>query len=205
VPDSGGVSTPGGTSATETHPASGQSRDLPTSAWDAPLYCHVPGDRSVDLEALADTRDGGDRWNEPGEPTAYVSCDVGVALVELGRHAAAEKLAAPKRLLRLELRSGALARLVDLRAPVVLRTLALETDPGQFLDREHARAVARRLRADSAAGYQGLIVPSMGLLDTPERCNLVVFADRIDGGMPGAVEAWTSPGEVKPAETPVDA
>ncbi len=171
---------------------------VPTCAWDRPLFCHVPGDQPVDLDALADTRDGGDRWNEPGEPTGYLSSDVGVALVELGRHLAADALEAPRRVLRLDLNAGALSRLVDLRDERVLEALGLPCEPGQFLDRGQALDVARRLRAEPE--HQGLIVPSMGVLDTTERCNVVVFADRVVGGIPGAVERWTTLGRFEPGE-----
>jgi RES domain-containing protein len=177
-------------------------RRLPRVAWHGPLYCHVPEGDEVDLDALAEADGAGDRWNPPGRPTAYLASDPGVVLAEFGRHRGQGEPENTCRIVRLGFgpeELGSLDGLVDLRDPAVLGALAVRGAPVAFLDRTLARDVARRLRADP--GCRGLVVPSMAFLDQPERCNVVVFADALPGGLQGVVRAWDATGEVRLSPT----
>ncbi len=149
--------------------------------WTAPLYCHVPAGREIDLEALAEPGDETDRWNAPGERTVYLASDPGVVLAELGRQLGAGGDLASRRLLRLTPRPDGLTALVDLRDPAVLAALSLPASPIQFLDRRHARETAAGIRSTGTA--DGLIVPSAALLDQPQRCNVVLFAECLPRGV----------------------
>lgn len=125
----------------------------------------LPWSTAIDLVS-----DRPNRWNAEGEPTIYLSGDPALALVESGRHP--DDLHGHARLVEVEV---ALARLIDLRDDDVRRTLDLPSDPGWILDRDRTRAVARVIRISGAA--DGLLVPSAGALDQPDRWNAVVFAD----------------------------
>jgi RES domain-containing protein len=178
-------------------------RHLPRVAWHGPLYCHVPEGDEVDLDALAEADGAQDRWNPPGRPTVYLASDPGVVLAEFGRHRGQGEPESACRIVRLgfgcESGLDGIDGLVDLRDPAVLGALGVQGGPVAFLDRTLARDVARRLRADPAC--RGLVVPSMALLDQPERCNVVVFADALPGGLRGVVRAWDATGEVRLSPT----
>ena len=155
-------------------------RRLPLLTWDAPLYVHLPASERFDSARLPEMGGGRDRWNREGQPTAYLASDPGVALAELARHRppGREEGDEERRVLRLVPRPEGIGGLVDLRDAAVLRALGVTGLPTAFLDREHARSLADRVRADDRHG--GLIVPSMAFLDDPGRCNVVLFADRFD-------------------------
>lgn len=110
------------------------------------------------------------RWNSEGEPTIYLSGDPALALVESGRHP--DDLEAHARLVEVDVD---MARVIDLRDDAVRRILDLPDDPVWILDRDRTRPVAHAIRTSGAA--DGLLVPSAGALDQPERWNAVVFAD----------------------------
>jgi RES domain-containing protein len=110
------------------------------------------------------------RWNVEGEPTIYLSGDRALALVEAGRHK--DDVQPRSVVIRVELD---LARSVDLRMRPVREALQLPDDLDWILDKARTRRVAQLVR--SAGPCQGLIVPSAGALDQPERWNLVLFAD----------------------------
>lgn len=152
-------------------------RRLPLLAWDAPLYCHAPLDEPFDPSELADAGDHSDRWCRPGQPTAYLASDPGVAIAELARHQPPRGGGSERRILRLDPGPRGLGGLVDLRDGGVLRALGVTRPLTAFLDRERARAVADRVRADER--HAGLLVPSMAFLDDPARANVVLFAERL--------------------------
>ncbi len=125
----------------------------------------VPSSSASDLIS-----DKPNRWNGEGEPTVYVSGDPALALVESGRHP--DDLKTHARLVEVDLH---VERMIDLRDDVVRKTLDLPDDPTWILDRGRTRAVAQAVRSSGAA--DGLLVPSAGALDQPDRWNAVVFAD----------------------------
>jgi RES domain-containing protein len=110
------------------------------------------------------------RWNEEGEPTIYLSGDPALALIEAGRHP--DDLEARSRLFEVDLR---LPRAVALRDEHVRAALGLPDGLGWILDRKRTRTIARSLRRSGTC--DGLLVPSAGAVDQPERWNAVVFAD----------------------------
>ena len=126
----------------------------------------LPSDSSLDLIS-----DKPNRWNIEGEPTVYVSGDPGLALVESGRHP--DDLEERIRLLEVDLD---IPLVVDLRDRDVRVALSLPEDLDWVLDRDETRQVARSLRRSGAC--DGLVVPSAGSSDQPDRFNVVVFADR---------------------------
>jgi hypothetical protein len=152
-----------------------------TSRFEAAAYCHAPDDRPFDAAALAEPGEEQDRWNRPGEPTAYLSGDAATALAECCRHADPDEFLR-RSIVRVEL--GPL-ELLDLRRPEVLS--ALGCDPGESIasDRETARSISARVRRSGVA--DGLIVASMAFLDQPDRFNVVVYVDRLRDGIDGVV------------------
>jgi RES domain-containing protein len=125
----------------------------------------LPSASAIDLIS-----DKPNRWNAEGEPTIYLSGDPALALVESGRHP--DDLQGQTRVVEVDL---ALARMIDLRDREVHRALDLPDDPAWILVRDVTRAVARAIRSSGAA--DGLLVPSAGALDQPDRWNAVVFAE----------------------------
>jgi RES domain-containing protein len=125
----------------------------------------LPSSAAVDLIS-----DRPNRWNDEGMPTIYLSGDPALALLESGRHP--DDLEAHLRLVEIDLD---LDRVIDLRDGAVRRRLHLPDDPAWILDRDRTRATARAIRSSGAA--DGLVVPSAGALDQPERWNAVFFAD----------------------------
>ena len=162
-------------------------RRLPLLAWDTPLYCHVPVDHDFEPSALTEGADGSDRWSGPGQPTAYLASDAGVAMAEMARHHPPSGTRVERRVMRLEPRPRALQGLVDLRDPAVLRALRAPVAPSAFLDADTARVVADRVRVDPR--HVGLIVPSMAFLDRPDRPNIVLFGERLGANGVGEVLA----------------
>jgi RES domain-containing protein len=153
----------------------------------------------MDLDRLAEPGDGSDRWNDPGIPTVYLASDPGVALAEFARHHAPEDRA-ERRLACLQLGPLQLADLTDPRSRVAA---GVRGGPEAFLDRELARGIARRLRADPR--WAGLFVPSMAFLDHPQRANLVLFPERLAGRIQGTVVAWSEAGRLlvdRPGQSP---
>lgn len=143
-----------------------------------------PASNAVDLIS-----DKPNRWNGEDVPTIYLSSDPALALIESGRHP--EDLEEHARLVEIDLD---LARVIDLRDSEVRTALGLPADPGWILDRERTRAVARAIRSSGAA--DGLLVPSAGALDQPDRWNAVVFADD-RASVSGSLGAPRPGGEVR--------
>jgi hypothetical protein len=142
------------------------------------VYCHAPADRPFDLHALDRPDDPADRWSAPGARSVYLAGDPLVAVAEYARHGPAQTTADDRRLVRLQLRSVAA---LDLRAHVVRAALGLGDGLGAYADRDLARrhALAIRMAGISAA----IVVPSMAFLDQPDRRNVVLFCERVDGGL----------------------
>ena len=123
-------------------------------------------DSSLDLIS-----DKPNRWNVEGEPTVYLSGDPALAFIESGRHP--EDVDDRLRLLAVDVR---VPLVVDLRDAAVRAALELPSDLAWVLDRDRTLGIAQALRA---AGFcDGLVVPSAGALDQPDRFNIVVFADQ---------------------------
>lgn len=69
-----------------------------------------------------------------------------------------------------------LDEVLDLREAATRETLGLPDGRWWVLDRDRCLALARSVRTGSCGG---LIVPSVALLDQPERWNAVVFAESL--------------------------
>lgn len=68
--------------------------------------------------------------------------------------------------------------ILDLRDPLLCEVLSLSEPPFCFLrSKALCQSIAGRLRRESPA--QAIRVPSMALLDQPERWAMVVFADKL--------------------------
>jgi RES domain-containing protein len=165
-------------------------RRLPLLGWDGPLFCHVPVADAFDPAVLTEPGDGTDRWSRPGQPTAYLAADAGVALAEMARHHPPDGTRVERRIVRLETAPRGVRGLVDLRDPAVLRALRSPVGLAAYLDADQARVTADRVREDPR--HAGLIVPSMAFLDRPERPNVVLFGERLgDDGLEGIVAGWS--------------
>jgi RES domain-containing protein len=126
-----------------------------------------------DYDALVTTAEG-NRWNAPGEPAVYLAGDLGLALVEVGRHQPDGSAKDTAGLLwRVDV---AAPRVLDLRHPAALAALELR-ERYWFLERERCAEVARWLRQAHACA--GIRTPSAGVPDGPDRWNLVLFPDRL--------------------------
>jgi RES domain-containing protein len=171
-------------------PAGRRTVPLPLLAWDRPLYCHAPVNDQFDPDALGSAADAGDRWSAPGQPTAYLAGDAGVAMAELARHHPPGGTAVERRVMRIEPRPGAVRALVDLRDQAVARAIGAPQELERYLDRELARSIAAAVRSDER--HAGIIVPSMAFLDRPDRPTIVLFAERTgDDGLAGLFAGWS--------------
>ena len=130
--------------------------------------CSGPGVERLVLTDLVTTDPN--RWNREGEPTLYLAGDLGVALAELGRHH--REPGGTLRIWRVRL---SLDAALDLRDDPTRGALGVPDDPRWYLDRDRCRDLAARARA--TPGCDGLIVPTVAVLDDPQRWNAVVFAD----------------------------
>ena len=144
------------------------------SPFAATAYFCAPDASAFEMDALVTT--DGNRWSSPGEPTIYLAGDAGVALAEYGRHATTTD-SGDVHIWRVNL---ALDAALDLRNEEARSMLGFAADPGWFLDSNRCRSLARRLRAGRSV--DGLIVPSVAMLDQPSRWNAVVFVDRLRNG-----------------------
>lgn len=142
-------------------------------------YYAGPAVRKLDPEMMTTT--DGNRWSAPGEPTIYLASDLGVALAEFARHAPSHH-APDAHVWSVDLRLDAA---IDLRRDDVRSRLGVADDPRWFLDPERCRSFAKRVREPH--GSDGLIVPSVAMLDETSRWNAVVFVDRLRHPLPVAV------------------
>jgi RES domain-containing protein len=128
-------------------------------------------------ETLVSTE--GNRWNAPGAPTVYLAGDLGLVLIEAGRHLAPGNVVEPRALWSARVETHGI---VDLRQAHTWSD-GDAADELWFLDHARARRMAARLRETD--GVSGLMVPSAGSPDDLSRLNLVLFVDRL----PGPLEA----------------
>ena len=117
----------------------------------------------------------GNRWNLPGDPAVYLAGDMGVALVEAGRHKPASSLGETVDgiVWNVEVQAD---RILDLRQDDVRAAFQLD-EPHWFLDRRRCQGLVAALRAEDVCS--GIMAQSAGLADDPARWNLVLFADRL--------------------------
>jgi RES domain-containing protein len=149
--------------------------------WTSRAYRHITDGARYDILDLRWAGRGFDnRWNEPGEPTLYLAGDHRVVMAEFARHFEYDR--APnvgrgtkaRRLYSMDIQ---IERMLDLRDPEAWTELALSNAPHCFLERPVCRSAARYLRTATQA--QGLLVPSVGLLDDLERWVAVLFLERL--------------------------
>jgi RES domain len=154
-----------------------------------PGFCHVPARQPLDVERLAEADADDDRWNEPGEPTIYLALDLPLALAEYARHAGPDDA---RDLIRFD---------VGLDGVADLRPRDGSTDAAgvaEIADRTVARRIASGFR--ERPDCRGLLVPSLAFPDDPARANLVVFADRLPGGIAAWLGQPTTVGHVEVRE-----
>lgn len=148
--------------------------------WIGSAFRHVSQDRDRDpLDFRWAGISADNRWNSPGQPTLYLAGDEGVLITEWGRYfqqapAQAERRFQGRRVLRFQL---VLDHVIDLREMTVWHELSLENAPTCFLNVPVARVTSYFIRTTSKA--QGIIVPPVGLLDRPDRWNLVLFLEKL--------------------------
>jgi RES domain-containing protein len=165
-----------------------RSVPLPMFVWDGMLYCHAPLDAAIDPDTIPTMGEPVDRWSRADEPTVYLASDPGVALGELARHHPRDEHRMRHRIVALRPRPGALRGLVDLRDHAIDQVLGLPPAATWCVDRKLARDVAALLREDPR--HRGLIVPSMAFMDQPSRCNVVLFADRLEQPFSELLAGW---------------
>lgn len=140
--------------------------------WGGIVYCHVPAANRFAIGALPKPDDGHDRWGTPRERTVYFAGDVAVALIEYARHRQPGAPDDERRLMRLRL---AAVTVLDIRRPAVISAFGLPSPTGGVVDRERARQIAADVRSSGIC--QGLVVPSAGFVDRPDRFNVILFAE----------------------------
>lgn len=136
----------------------------------------------------------GHRWNAPGVPTVYLAGDIGLTLVEAGRHLRDGADIEPRVIWAAWVETGGL---VDLRDPGIGSALGL-ADGLWFLDRGHTLPVAESLR--DIDGVAGLIVPSAGSPDDLTRTNVVLYADRLTMPVEAIVREPRALGSIAPVD-----
>lgn len=127
------------------------------------------------------------RWNMKGEPTLYLASSPKVAMAEFARHYPEDRHPGlsgdtiQRQVFAFELR---IEVLMDLRERHACQTLAkelnrpkLSSSPHCFLDRNVARITAQYLRR--VPTLQGILVPSMALLDDPTSFCMVLFLEKL--------------------------
>jgi len=150
--------------------------------WSGVGYRHLPlivnADNALDFSRADLSPDN--RWNVAGEPTLYIAGDVGLAIVEWGRHYEEDRApglvhaAVARTVYRLDV---VVERAIDLRDPLLWAELSLADAPHCFLDKSLARATAHFIRRTSAT--QAIVVPSVAMLDKLDRWNLVFFLEKL--------------------------
>lgn len=152
---------------------------------------HVAAGRSRPV--LDDTYLGvaaNNRWNHAGIPAYYFAPDLAVVTAEFARHVAADPYPGAVLLLERDIWEVGihLQHTLDLRDPAVVGAMGAPPIRTWIFDGSRTRAASEHLRAQTDA--QGLIVPSVAFLDDPDRCNVVVFRDRVDPSAVFGVPRW---------------
>lgn len=147
-------------------------------------YVHVPADVPFDVDELV-SRGEPERWTGPNEPAVYLAGDVGVALAELGRHTPGLPPDRDRQVRRIVRMSVTLDRVLDLTRPETLLALGIDGAPWVFTNPARAREIARTAR--ESGDCDAILVPSVAFLDQVHRWNVVIFADRLDGGIRSAI------------------
>jgi RES domain-containing protein len=149
--------------------------------WASRAYRHIADGASYQpLDLRWAGRGIDNRWNEPGERTLYLAGDPRVVMVEFARHFDYDRApnvgrgAKPRRLYSMHVQ---VEQMLDLRDPATWAALAISNAPHCFLERPVCRATARYLRTATPA--QGILVPSVALLDDLERWVAVLFLERL--------------------------
>ncbi|MBI2864020.1 MAG: RES family NAD+ phosphorylase [Chloroflexi bacterium] len=149
--------------------------------WSGPAFRHIPDGSQFDvLDFRFAPLSSENRWNYQGDATLYLACDAGVALAEFARHLKVDRPpdaishVVARRLFLLQVTVN---HALDLRDAELCRALSLAGAPQCFLDKSVSRAVAQFLRRATQA--QSLFVPSMALLDQPDRWILVLFLEKL--------------------------
>jgi RES domain-containing protein len=156
---------------------------LPFFRFSQRAYRVVPDIPDVDpLDASFAAKSNLNRWNMRGEPTLYLAGDQRVLATEWARHLRTEH---PTREQVQEVRTRRIYEMqiafdlvLDLRDPLLCALLSMSDPPFCFLrSKALCQSVASRLRRETSA--QALLVPSMALLDQPERWAMVVFVNKL--------------------------
>jgi RES domain-containing protein len=141
--------------------------------WSGVAAVAVEGRNAWDVRSLISTDEN--RWSRRGEPTIYLAGDVAMALAEFARHLSPDRRDPVGLVWEVDVR---LAAVVDLRRQDVRHELGLPETVTWMTDADRCREVGSSLRA---RGAEALLVPSAAFLDRPERGNLVLFGERLDG------------------------
>ncbi|HVA86350.1 MAG TPA: RES family NAD+ phosphorylase [Candidatus Saccharimonadales bacterium] len=153
--------------------------------WSGEMLRHRPASstRSVlDEEYLGQAQDN--RWSRLGTRAYYFTTDIGAVVAEYGRHIAIElPEGRSERLARAVFRVPVtLARILDLTDPATIEAMGAKPIEEWILSPSATQAAAAYL-LEQVPDLQGIRVPSVALLDHPDRANLVVYRDRIDLAM----------------------
>ncbi len=175
---------------------------VPLIVYTGLAYRTIVGSNMPPIEDLVSDGDD-ERFSDSSKPTVYLATDAGVALAEMARHLAIgsdEPLdGTPQTLVRLRTRIEGIA---DIRETFTLQALGFPGGPTDLLDREAARDLGGRLR--EVPGCQGILAPSMALLDQPKRGNLVIFAERLPGRLESVLWPPREAGGVRFVPRPPD-
>lgn len=122
------------------------------------------------------------RWNLIGEPTLYLGSTARVMAVEWARHVEDEMkdalLAGHQHLRRIYQVKVRIDRSLDLRDAKLCDDIGISSDPTCFANSlTLCQRIAHELRVNTEA--QAILVPSMGLLEQPDRFCIVLFADKL--------------------------
>lgn len=153
-----------------------------TIPWSGALFRHRPAASSRSV--LDDTYLGqvsANRWSGFGIRAYYFASDRRVVLAEHARHIQRDLPAGrtdkiERAVFRVPVK---LATVLDLTDPAVVAAIGSKPIASWILDVSTTQAVSRYLQ-QAVPGLQGLVVPSVALLDQPDCFNVVVFRDAID-------------------------
>jgi RES domain-containing protein len=161
-----------------------------------PVCRHIPdGSPFGPLDTRFATGATDNRWNDRAQPTLYLASAHEVLAVEWARHFPRDAVAqsgSRSRLRRVFDIDVALDHVLDLRDPSLCETIGLVNTPFCFVDKELCRATARRLR--DATRAQGIVAPSLGMLDRADAWILVLIIDKLPGFPDQFVTAMTMDG-----------